>query len=103
MLENLIDLDAHRGSADQLATDIRRERLFEFLTDQEALRLQQKELEIIIMADRADSWPEAAAKAQYLIGLFAATQEAQNPLRKQLIARTLKDLSRLCSREPQRS
>lgn len=103
MAEDLIDLDAHRGSADQQATDIRRQRLFEFQTDQEALRLQQEELENLLMADRADSWPEAAAKAQYLIELYGATHEAQDPRRKQLIAHTLKDLARLCRRETRQS
>jgi len=96
MADTPIDLDAHRGSADQQATDLRRQRLFEFQADQEALRHQQEELENLLMAERADSWPEAAAKAQYLLELFAATQEAQDPRRKQLIVHTLEDLARLC-------
>ena len=103
MADDLIDLDEHRHSADQKATDIRRQRLYEFQTDQEALRRRQEELENLLMADKAETWPEAVAKAQYLIELFAATAEAQTPRRKELIAHTLDDLARLCGRARDRS
>ena len=39
-------------------------------------------------------------KAQYLIQLFAATPEAQDPRRKKLIAHALDDLARLCQTKP---
>ena len=96
MADDLIDLDAQRCTADQKATDIRRQRLFEFQVDQEALRRRQEELEELLMADRAGTWPEAVAKATYLIELFANTLVGQEPRRKQLIAQTLEDLARLC-------
>jgi hypothetical protein len=35
------------------------------------------------------SWSEAAVKARYLIGLFAATLEARNQRRQELIAQVL--------------
>ena len=93
-----VDLDAHRGMAAQKATDIRRQRLHEFEADQAALRLRQEELEKLLMAAPAETWPEAAAKAQYLIQLFADTPEALDPRRKELIAQALDDLNRLCGR-----
>ena len=98
MTDDPVDLDAHRGMAAQKATDIRRQRLHEFEADQEALRRRQEELEQLLLAAPAQTWPEAAAKAQYLIQLFAATPEAQDPRRKELIAHALDDLSRLCDR-----
>ena len=65
--------------------------------EEEALRRRQEDLERLLLAAPAETWPEAAAKAQYLIHLFATTPESQDPRRKQLIANTLDDLARLCS------
>ena len=103
MTDDPVDLDEHRGMAAQIATDIRRQRLHEFQVDQAALRRRQEELEKLLLAAPAETWPEAAAKAQYLIQLFAATPEAQNPRYKELIAHALDDLTRLCDRETEPS
>jgi hypothetical protein len=97
-MDDPVDLDAHRGMAAQQATDDRRHRLHEFNTHQADLQRRQEELEKFLMAAPAETWPEAAAKAQYLIQLFAATPEAQDPRRKSLIAHALEDLTRLCNR-----
>ncbi len=98
MTDDPVDLDEHRRPAAQIATDIRRQRLHEFQADQAALRLRQEELEKLLLAAPAETWTEAAAKAQYLIQLFAATPEAKDPRRKELIAHALEDLTRLCDR-----
>jgi hypothetical protein len=103
MKDEPVDLDEHRGMAAQVATDIRRQRLHEFQVDQTALRRRQEELEKLLLAAPAENWPEAAAKAQYLIQLFAVTPEAQNPRYKELIAHALDDLNRLCGRENEHS
>ncbi len=103
MTKNPVDLDEHRGMAAQKATDIRRQRLHEFEADQAALRRRQEELEKLLLTAPAETWPEAEAKAQYLIQLFAATPEAQDPRRKELIAHTLDDLNRLCERTKEHS
>ena len=94
MTDDPVDLDAYRGIAAQKETDIRRQRLHEFEADQVALRRRQKELEKLLLAAPADTWPEAAVKVQYLIQLFAATPEAQEPRRKELVALALVDLRR---------
>ena len=99
MDEGPVDLDQHRDRDDQIATDLRRQRLYEFQVDQAALQRRQEELEKFLMADPAETWPEAAAKAQYLIQLFAATSDAQDTQRQKLIAHTLEDLARLCDRD----
>ncbi len=103
MTDDPVDLDKHRGMAAREATDIRRQRLNEFQADQAALRRRQEELEKLLLAALAENWPEAAAKAQYLIQLFAATPEAQNPHHKELIAHALDDLTRLCDRAKEHS
>ncbi len=91
-----VDLDLHRGKDGLIATDLRRQRLYEF---QSELPRSQEELERLLTADPAKSWPEVAAKAQYLIQLFAALPEGQEPQRQKLIAQTLNDLVRLCHEE----
>lgn len=93
MTDKSIPLDEHRGMAAQKATEIRR-RLAEVAADQAALRRRQAELEQFIAAP-ASTWREAAEKARYLIGLYAATPEARDPHRQKLIAGLLDDLERL--------
>ncbi len=94
MTDKPIDLDEHRGMTAQKETDIRR-RLHEVQADQAALRQRQDELEKLLLSAPATSWPEAAAKARYLIELFAATPEARDPRRQKLIENVLEDLNKL--------
>jgi hypothetical protein len=94
MSHDPIVLDEHRGMAAQQATEIRR-RLAEVEADQAALRARRTELEKFLVAAPASTWQEAAEKAQYLIGLLAATPVARDPRRRQLIAGVLDDLRRL--------
>lgn len=98
MTDKTIELDRHRGMAAQKATDIRR-LLTEVEANESALRLRQDELEAHLIAAPAESWPEAAEKARYLLGLFGATLGAQDPRRRKLIAAVLADFERL-AREP---
>jgi hypothetical protein len=103
MTDDPVELDERRGMAAQKATEIRRQQLQDFQANQAALRRQQEELEKLLLAAPAETWLEAAAKAQYLIQLFAATPEGQNPRRKELIAHALDDLARLCDRATEHS
>lgn len=100
MTDEPVDLDKHRGMAAQKSTEIRR-RLQEVQADQEAIRQRQEEFECFLLAAPAVTWPDAAAKARYLLQLFAATLDAQDPRRQALIARTVEDLDRLsgCTKE----
>jgi hypothetical protein len=94
MTQRPVDLDEHRGMAAQKSTEIRR-RLHEVQDDQAALAHRQQEFERYALAAPSVSWAEAAAKARYLIQLFAATPDAQDPRRRELIAAVLDDLARL--------
>lgn len=94
MTDNPIELDVHRGMAAQRDTEIRR-RLHEVQADQAALRERQAELEKFMVSAPAATWPEAAAKARYLLELFAATPEAQDPRRQKLIASVISDFGKL--------
>jgi len=99
MTDDPVDLDERRGMAAQKATEIRRERFHQFQEDLATLRHRQEGLEKHFLAAPAETWPEAAVKAEYLIKLLAETQDAQDPRRKELIAHTVEDLTRLCERE----
>ena len=99
MTDDAINLDQHRGTAGKMASEMRRHCLKEFEADQEALRRRQEELEAQLLAQPAETWSEAAVKAQYLIRPYAYAAEAQDARRKQLIERALGDLARLIERE----
>jgi hypothetical protein len=94
MANEPIELDEHRGMKAQKDTEIRR-RLHEVQVDQAALQERQAELEKFLIAAPAVTWAEAAAKARYLIQLFAGTGEAQDARRQKLIANVLEELTRL--------
>jgi hypothetical protein len=95
--DRTIELDQHRGMAAQKATELRR-LVSEVESNERALRQRQNELEAQLVAAPAADWHEAAEKARYLIGLFAATPNAQDPRRQKLIEAVLRDFDRL-SRE----
>jgi hypothetical protein len=94
MTSDVIELDEHRGKNAQKAMKIRR-RLHEVQCDQAALKERQAEFERYLIVVPAVTWPEAAARAQYLIQLLADGADAQNARRQELIASVLEDLSGL--------
>ena len=71
MSEPPIELDKHRGMSAQKATDIRRV-LAEVDANAKLLRDKQGVIEVQILAVPATSWPEAMAKARYLLNLYSA-------------------------------
>jgi len=98
MTDRTVDLDAHRGMAAQKATELRR-LLADVAADHAKLKARQDELEKFLLASPAANWSEAAAKARYLLTLFAASLDAQDPRRKRLIADVLDDFDRLLGEE----
>jgi len=98
MTDKTVDLDTHRGMAAQKETSLRRLHT-EVREQRDALRARQDALEEQLVAAAAESWEEAAEKARYLLNLFAASVEAQDPRRQKLIAAVLEDFRRL-SGEP---
>jgi hypothetical protein len=94
MTDRPVELDEHRGMAAQKSTESRR-RLHEVQADQTALQRRQDEFERHALAAPSATWTEAAAKARYLIQLFAVTPDAQDPRRQELIAKVLGELARL--------
>ncbi len=94
MTDETVDLDGRRGMRAQKETKLRR--LHAEVRDQrDALRARQEALEEQLVAAPAESWEEAAEKARYLLNLFAASMDAQDPRRQKLIAAVLDDFSRL--------
>jgi len=99
MTDYTVDLDRHRGMAAQKATELRR-LLTEVEANEKLLRQRQAALEEQLLAKPAQSWPEAADKARYLLSLFAASLAGQDPRRQLLIARVIEDFMRLRAEEP---
>ena len=94
MTDSAVELDQHRGMAAQKATELRR-LVHEVAEDRAKLKARQDDLEHFLLAAPAAGWPEAVEKTRYLLTLFAATSEAQDPRRKTLIANLLADFERL--------
>lgn len=94
MSDTPIELDRHRGMAAQKATDIRR-----ILADVESkaklLRDHQGVVEIQLLAVQATSWIEAAAKARYVLNLYAAQLPPTDAHHRDLVAAVLADFARL--------
>jgi hypothetical protein len=89
-----LDLDKHRGMAAQKATDIRRI-LAEVENNSKALRDRQGILENQLLSVPATSWPEAAAKARYVLGLYVADLAPADTHHRDLVAAVLADFVRL--------
>ncbi|NPU14509.1 hypothetical protein HL666_27430 [Bradyrhizobium sp. 83002] len=94
MTNEPLDLDRHRGMSAQKAVDLRRA-LAEAESHARELRERQAVLEQHLLANAAESWPEAAAKARYLLNIYAASLAEQDTRHRELIAAVLADFSRL--------
>jgi hypothetical protein len=89
-----LDLDKHRGMAAQKATDIRRV-LAEVENNARDLRERQGALESQLLSVPAVSWPEAAAKARYVLNLYAAGLAPADTHHRDLVAAVIADFARL--------
>ena len=98
MTDKTVDLDKRRGMAAQRATDLRR-LLSEVEANDKILRERQDDLETHLLAAPAATWSEAAEKARYVLGLYAATLATEDTRRRKLVAAVLEDFERL-AREP---
>jgi hypothetical protein len=92
--DNPVDLDKHRGMASQKATDIRRV-LAEVEDNAKALRDRQGTFESQLLSAPAASWQEAAAKARYVLNLYAAGLAPSDTHHRDLVAAVLADFVRL--------
>ena len=94
MTDKPLDLDKHRGMAAQKATDIRRV-LAEVENNARDLRERQGALENQLLSVPAVSWPEAAAKARYVLNLYAARLAPADTHHRDLVAAVFADFARL--------
>ena len=94
MTEKPLDLDKHRGMAAQKATDIRRI-LAEVENNAKDLRDRQTMIENQLLSSPAASWPEAAAKARYVLNLYAAGLGPADTHHRDLVGAVLADFVRL--------
>lgn len=94
MTDHTVDLDKHRGMAAQKATDLRRA-LAEVETHLRELRERETALENQLLTVPAASWPEAAAKARYLLNIYAASLPSEDSRHRALVAALFDDFARL--------
>lgn len=94
MNETPVSLDKHRGMAAQKATDIRRV-IAEVEANARLLRDRQGVVEIQLLAVPATCWSEAAAKARYVLNLYAAGLAPADAHHRDLVAAVLADFTRL--------
>lgn len=94
MTDHTVDLDKHRGMAAQKATDLRRA-LAEVETNLRELRERETALENQLLTVPASSWPEAAAKARYLLNIYAASLPSEDSRHRALVAALFDDFARL--------
>jgi DNA repair exonuclease SbcCD ATPase subunit len=94
MTDRTVDLDKHRGMAAQKATDLRRA-LAEVESNLKELRERETALENQLLTVPASSWPEAAAKARYLLNIYAASLPSEDSRHRALVAALFDDFARL--------
>jgi hypothetical protein len=97
MADRTVDLDKRRGMAAQKATSLRR-LLSDVEANEKSLRQRQAALETQLIAAPAATWAEAAEKARYLLGLYAATLASEDTRQRKLVAAVLADFQRLSRR-----
>jgi len=94
MNDEPVDLDMRRGMAAQKATNIRRI-LAEVENHARDLRDRQAVIENQLLSQRAASWPEAAAKARYVLNLYAAGLSPDDTHHRDLVSAIFEDFARL--------
>lgn len=94
MTDKPFDLDKHRGMAAQKATDLRRT-LAEVENHAKDLRDRQSVVESQLLSIPAASWPEAVAKARYVLNLYAAGLASEDSRHRDLVTAVLQDFARL--------
>jgi hypothetical protein len=94
MTDEPLDLDKHRGMAAQKATRLRRV-LAEIEKNARELRDQQAILENELLSIPATSWGDAAAKARYVLNLYAAGLSPDDTHHRDLVSAIFEDFARL--------
>jgi hypothetical protein len=94
MTDEPLDLDKHRGMAAQRATELRRT-LAEVENHAKDLRDRQAVVEEQLLSIPAASWPEAVAKARYVLNLYAAGLAPEDTRHRDLVAAVLEDFASL--------
>jgi hypothetical protein len=94
MTDEPLDLDKHRGMAARKATSLRRA-LAAVESNARNLRDRQAVVEEQLLTVSAVSWAEAAAKARYVLNLYAAALAPEDAHHRDLVAAVLADFARL--------
>lgn len=97
--ETPTDLDDRRSAAGLIGVEMRRHAQDGYEADCERRRLRDADLETRMLAGPSETWPEAAAKAIYLLRLLAPRPEAQDARIARLVERAVIDLDWMTRRD----
>ena len=97
MTDEPVSLDAYRDNVSKKAARLRRSKIDVVESERQEKETSEEDLEQGYLDNPARNWPDVAAKARYLVTLFAATPDAYHPRRKKLISQVLEELARLSS------
>lgn len=95
MSDETLILDAYRGPIAQQQVKVRRRRQRQAnmrTCDSDDLA---ERFDRYVSAPYSETWHEPATAAVFLLRLYAMTDEAQEPMRRRLIAKTIEDLAQL--------
>jgi hypothetical protein len=98
MTDEPVELEEHRRMAAQKATNIRRA-LAEVEKNAKDLRDREAILENELLSVPASSWSDAAAKARYVLNLYAAGLSPDDTHHRDLVAAIVKDFARLAGED----
>ncbi len=85
--------------AAQKATDLRRA-VADVEVNAKLLRDKQGAVELQLLGVPAQSWPEAVAKARYVLNLYSSSLAPADTHHRDLVAAVLADLTRLAGEQP---
>lgn len=97
-----IDLDDRRSDEARKATKARRLSSNESAVQYNSARHRTEQLESLLTSLPAETLAEVAAKALYVVRLYARTKDGQSDRRRKLIDRTIDDLVRLAAHDRSR-
>ncbi|MBB4305607.1 hypothetical protein GGD81_004688 [Rhodobium orientis] len=99
MTDRPIDLDTWRTKEGKLEIDMRRKAVTTHASPDEEADSVSAQIDAATLAEPARTWIEATKEVRFLLELYAATPEAEDPRLHKLIQRALSDLARLTKRE----
>ena len=99
MTDRPIDLDGHRTADSKIRSELRRKALNRDTAPDMHPTVSDFDIDAALLREPSRTWIEAMDKAAFLLGRYAATKDAADPMIKKLTKRAISDMARLGKRE----